>query len=178
MKPPHFNTVWEYDYSLTPGKGMSLLHVFQIQKEHKMCREALSTVIQRYNNVQKLNMPLKTTKEFLSFHLIYLPRNPLLSFLFITYCIYRNSRFSWANLSWNTYAINLVCLKYVFFKYKLLSPLGPSELLHKLILHDGDLSRKTTQMRIKHHRFSQSIWGFDAAACVSSPTMPPSFRAA
>lgn len=115
MKPPHFNTVWEYDYSLTPGKGMSLLHVFQIQKEHKMCREALSTVIQRYNNVQKLNMPLKTTKEFLSFHLIYLLRNPLLSFIFITYCIYCNSRFPWANLSWNTYAINLVCLKYVFF---------------------------------------------------------------
>lgn len=117
-----------------------------------MCREALSTVIQRYNNVQKLNMPLKTTKEFLSFHLIYLLRNPLLSFIFITYCIYCNSRFPWANLSWNTYAINLVCLKYVFFffKYKLLSPLGPSDFLHKLILHDGDLSRKTTQMRIKH----------------------------
>lgn len=56
------------------------------------------------------------------------------------------------------YLCNKSCLfKMFFFKYKLLSPLGPSDFLHKLILHDGDLSRKTTQMRIKHHRFSQSI---------------------
>lgn len=87
-KLPHFNTVWEYDYSLTPGKGMSLLHVFQIQKEHKLCREALSTVIQRFNNVQKLNMPLKTTKEFLNFHLTYLPRNTLLIFISLYYLLH------------------------------------------------------------------------------------------
>lgn len=72
-----------------------------------------STVIQRCNNLQKLNMPLKRAKEFLKFspHL-FTKKYIVFQFLFITYCIYRKSRFSWANLSWNTYAINLVCLKY------------------------------------------------------------------